>query len=158
MMNTLREDSLPWYKQFWPWFLILLPLSVVVASIITFLIAQGNSPSLVQSDYYKEGLAINASKQLEEKALRLGVSAVVSVNSTALTVHLNAPKVQPSHLIVALRHPTLEQYDQTLNLVKIANGIYQAPFKLPKQGKWYIYITPPNNHWKISRTSTLTTP
>ncbi len=25
----------PWYKQFWPWFLIALPASVVVASLIT---------------------------------------------------------------------------------------------------------------------------
>ncbi|MBV1875558.1 MAG: FixH family protein, partial [Cycloclasticus sp.] len=84
MMNNLPEDNTPWYKQFWPWFLILLPFSVVIASVITFIIAQKNPPSLVSSNYYKEGLAINASKQLEENAKKLGLSATVSTNNTCL--------------------------------------------------------------------------
>ena len=33
------EDTVPWYQQFWPWFLILLPASVVVAGLTTLVIA-----------------------------------------------------------------------------------------------------------------------
>ncbi len=44
----------PWYKQFWPWFLIILPLSVVVASITTFVVFSNNKVSLVAEDYYKK--------------------------------------------------------------------------------------------------------
>jgi len=154
-MKNLSEDNIPWYKQFWPWFLILLPLTVVIASVITFIIAQGNPPSLVSTNYYKEGLAINASRQLEVNAKKLGLSATVSTNSTAITVHLNGPQSQQTQLLVELRHATLEQYDQSLSLVKIADGIYQAPFNLPKQGKWYISIKDPSNAWEIKKTSTL---
>ena len=49
----------PWYKQFWPWFLIVLPLTVVVAAFVTLSISIKNSPSLVTEDYYKKGKGIN---------------------------------------------------------------------------------------------------
>ena len=49
----------PWYKQFWPWFLIILPLTVVVWTIITVIIFSNNSVSLVTEDYYKKGKGIN---------------------------------------------------------------------------------------------------
>ena len=32
-------DTTPWYRQFWPWFLIVLPGSVVVAALTTVYIA-----------------------------------------------------------------------------------------------------------------------
>ena len=46
-MRPPREDTLPWYKQFWPWFLISLPLSVVIASIVTINIAITTNDGLV---------------------------------------------------------------------------------------------------------------
>ena len=62
MSNRLpREDTLPWYRQFWPWFLICLPGSVVVAALTTMYIAHKGADDLVVDEYYKEGLAINLS-------------------------------------------------------------------------------------------------
>lgn len=40
----------PWYKQFWPWFLIALPGSVVIASMFTITLAVQNAPVIVQKD------------------------------------------------------------------------------------------------------------
>ncbi len=54
-----QEDLEPWYRQFWPWFLIALPGSVVIASLSTLYIANRYSDDLVVDDYYKDGLAIN---------------------------------------------------------------------------------------------------
>ena len=71
MLNTTQTT--PWYKQFWPWFLLFLPACAVVASISTFIIAQKNSPSLVIKNYYKEGLAFNSKAKLLTKAKELGI-------------------------------------------------------------------------------------
>jgi len=154
-MHKLSEDTLPWYKQFWPWFLILLPFSVVVASVITFFIAQNNAPALVSDNYYKEGLAINSNKELERRAKELGLSASISTNSTALTVHLDGIDPSIKTLQLNLRHSTISQHDKSLTLNKIADGIYQSPFILPKAGKWYISIKPQSNTWEIKQASQL---
>lgn len=41
------KDLLPWYKQFWPWFIIALPASVVIASFFTLWLAISNPDHLV---------------------------------------------------------------------------------------------------------------
>ncbi|MEQ8516343.1 MAG: FixH family protein, partial [Chromatocurvus sp.] len=48
-----NTGSEPWYRQFWPWFLIVLPGTVVVASIATLIIAVRGSDDLVVDEYYK---------------------------------------------------------------------------------------------------------
>jgi len=154
-MHNLSEDSLPWYKQFWPWFLILLPLTVVIASVTTFIIAQNNKPSLVSGDYYKEGLAINSNKKLEENAAKLGLRASISTNSTTITIQLVNLTEQPAQILLELRHATISQHDQSLSLNRIADGIYQSPFTLPKKGKWYISINDPSQTWNIKSVSYL---
>lgn len=40
----------PWYKQFWPWFIIALPASVVIASFFTLYLAVSNPDQLVVTD------------------------------------------------------------------------------------------------------------
>jgi len=57
MANLQRQNDdpvpgqdLPWYRQFWPWFIIALPASVVVASFITLWLAISNPDHLVIED------------------------------------------------------------------------------------------------------------
>ena len=39
MNNPRHTDTKPWYRQFWPWFIIALPCAAVVGSIATAIIA-----------------------------------------------------------------------------------------------------------------------
>jgi hypothetical protein len=54
-MNSKQKntDTKPWYKQFWPWFLIALPGSVVIASMLTIGIAIENAPTITQNNLGK---------------------------------------------------------------------------------------------------------
>ena len=45
-----REDSEPWYRQFWPWFIFSLPAAVVVAGITTVVIANRGADDLALRD------------------------------------------------------------------------------------------------------------
>ena len=45
--NQAPIEILPWYKQFWPWFIIALPASVVIASFFTLWLAISNPDHLV---------------------------------------------------------------------------------------------------------------
>ena len=63
----------PWYRQRWPWLLMLGPAIVVVAGISTAVIALETDDGLVADDYYKRGLGIN--QTLERASRSAGVAA-----------------------------------------------------------------------------------
>lgn len=48
--TSLPLQDLPWYRQFWPWFIIALPASAVVAGFITLWLAVSNPDHLVVDD------------------------------------------------------------------------------------------------------------
>ena len=83
-MHTQREDTLPWYRQFWPWFIISIPALTIVAAMITITIAVKTDDGLVVDDYYKEGLAINEDKQLVKNAAALEISAELSLDENGM--------------------------------------------------------------------------
>jgi len=150
-MNNTTNDTLPWYKQFWPWFLMFLPLSVVIAGFVTFYIAQNSPPSLVTGNYYKEGLAINEDMQLEANAKKLGLSAVISTNRSTFNLQLIGLAEQPNELLIDLSHATISQHDQSFSVTRVADGIYQSSSLVPQPGKWYISIRNPENTWEIKK-------
>ena len=50
-MTTGNREHPPWYRQFWPWFLIALPGTAVLGSIVTITIAVRAAPDFVVEDY-----------------------------------------------------------------------------------------------------------
>jgi hypothetical protein len=60
-------QDLPWYRQFWPWFIIALPASVVVASFITLWLAISNPDPLVIEDDEYQRLNIELKAQAAEQ-------------------------------------------------------------------------------------------
>lgn len=134
-------DTLPWYRQFWPWFIIALPATVVVAGLTTWWIAANNADSLVVDDYYKEGLAINRQLRKQKLARELGVTATLSVGTDALEVLLEgAPGV--SALTLKLSHPLDAKFDQTIALARILPGVFRSNVALAPGSRWIWQIEP----------------
>lgn len=75
-----------WYKQFWPWFLIILPLCAVAASINLLYLAIVNQDALVSEDYYKDGKRINMDLKKIKHAQQLGMQFQLEVNDNQLTI------------------------------------------------------------------------
>ena len=49
------DHNQPWYRQFWPWFIIALPASAVIASFFTLWLAISNPDHLVvDEDEYQQ--------------------------------------------------------------------------------------------------------
>ena len=55
--HPVPDEIQPWYKQFWPWFIIALPASVVVASFFTLWLALSNPDPLVVEDHEYQRLS-----------------------------------------------------------------------------------------------------
>ena len=87
-MRPQREDTLPWYKQFWPWFIIALPAIVVVTGINMLFIANKGADDLVVDEYYKNGLAINRELEKLERAEQLGIDAALTISGSDIVITL----------------------------------------------------------------------
>ena len=140
----------PWYKQFWPWFLIILPLTVVVWTIITVIVFSNNSVSLVTEDYYKKGKAINIDISKINVAKELELSASVSSENSDVVVSFNKGQLKHYPAITALfAHRTLPDRDFTKLITSDANGQYRLKLDNPLQGPWFIELTPHDEQWLI---------
>ncbi|OOE82013.1 nitrogen fixation protein FixH [Salinivibrio sp. ML198] len=140
----------PWYKQFWPWFLIALPASVVVASLLTVTVFSMNSVSLVAEDYYKKGKAINVDLSKLKVAAQLGVSAQLSSNNQAIAIALDKGDLASfPALNVHIQHRTLERKDVNVMVNPNQAGIYHIDLAEPISGPWFIEITSFDKQWKV---------
>ena len=103
----------------------------------------------MSGNYYKEGLAINVNKRLQDNAMALGLSAKIIAKKTTLTIHINGLELDSPSLFVNLQHPAFDELDKQLILPKIAKNVFQTPLAMPKKGKWYISIKDQTNEWEI---------
>ncbi len=131
-----REDTLPWYRQFWPWFLIALPASVVVAGISMVFIANRGADDLVVDEYYKDGLAINRKLEKKDAATSLGVSASLSFSGEQVIVLTDGP-VTDEVLQLQLSHPLEADRDFTVSLVQSTPGEYRGRLGAPVAARWH---------------------
>ncbi|RDV24130.1 hypothetical protein DXV75_15690 [Alteromonas aestuariivivens] len=149
-MNT------PWYKQFWPWFLITIPVVSFTMGFVMLHLATSTENSLVVDDYYKEGKAINARLDKVEQAKRLGITTDLTIEdgSIALKFHSGIP-ADGEALKLRFYHVTLADQDTSVMLTRDAQGIYRGFSERNLSGKWQLSLTPMDENWKIQKTLNL---
>jgi len=130
------EDTLPWYRQFWPWFLIMLPASVVVAGFSTLYIANRHSDDLVVDDYYKNGLAINRQLEKKQRAEARGISARLQFSGDTVSV-LTAGPVDAGQLQLLLSHPLEADRDFAVILTRRGPGVYSGKLQQTVAPRWH---------------------
>lgn len=143
----------PWYRQFWPWFLIAVPGISVVASFATLFIAVRHADSLVRDDYYRAGLAINRDFALERVAAQRGIAATLRVDTARdeVVVDVRGAGIDPTgQLALLLAHPTDAARDLSLLLRAGADGAFRAPLAAPLRGPWNATLAPAGGGWRLA--------
>lgn len=130
------SDSKPWYRHFWPWFLMALPATVVVAGVWTAFIAHEHADDLVVDDYYKDGLAINQQLAKKQRAQELGLTAALHFSDDVVTVTLTGP-MPDSGLRLLLSHPVEADRDFAVPLVRTATGAYRGSLDQAVAPHWH---------------------
>lgn len=143
-----RTDTKPWYKQFWPWFLIALPGSTVLASIYMVSLAVRTADSMVEGDYYKEGLAINESLAEERLARELAVEVDLQFQDSRLSLETRSAAGEPRAELVLFQHPLDDELDFTLT---VNDALLSLPSGANVAGRWYLEVQGSSDQgaWKL---------
>jgi hypothetical protein len=150
-MNAPSASAPPWYRQRWPWLLMLGPAIVVVAGLATLAIAVRSDDGLVADDYYKRGLAINQTLERSARAAALGLSATIDVDAAgnvalALATQASDPDAHPPTLRLRLAHPTRAGADRATVLVQDGEGRYVGRVA-PGDGRWRVIVE--TDRWRL---------
>jgi len=151
----MEQPSIPpWYKQFWPWFLIALLASSVAFSLTYLAFSIRLYDGTVEQDYYKEGLAINQQLAKQEHAQQLGLAATLRADPHTgdIIVDLEGER-RPERLNLALIFPTESARDRELTLEHVHEGRYVTTIDEPLRYRWYLHLQPtPGNdaEWRLT--------
>ncbi|GGC86907.1 FixH family protein [Vreelandella lutescens] len=143
----------PWYKQFWPWFLLgLLFSSIIVSTTFAVLSIKTADGMVVQEDYYEHGKAINMVLAKQERAQELELSAELRIDPVTSDIVLDlAGNDRPETLYLTLIFPTQDDRDQEFVLQHVREGRYitQGPDNL--RYRWYIQLQPQQTEadWRL---------
>jgi hypothetical protein len=142
----------PWYRQFWPWFVISLPASAVVAGLTTVWIAFENRHDLVQDSWYKDGVAINQHLERQQRAIDLGIRLSLQLDRDAgrASAFLEGRALQPPPLLsLTLLHPTLPARDTVMTLALMPDGHYAATTGAIREGRYRAQLSAPGGDWQL---------
>ena len=140
---------LPWYKQFWPWFLIILPGTAVVATLYTVVIANQYADDLVVDDYYKEGLAINQQLTRQSRADSLKLTARFSHEQRQLDIRIEG-RIEAHQLRLLLSHAMESDRDFAVPVKLVAQGHYRVLLPQLIKGRWHWTLDEGvSSHWRL---------
>jgi len=129
---------LPWYRHFWPWFVLgLLGISVTGSLTTVYIAVSGRDPE-VRGTWSRDAKAVVLDDAAERLARSLALSAalVVAVDHERLDVTLDAaPGLAPESIAILLVHPTLAGRDLELVATRTEGHLYTAALPPTFEGR-----------------------
>ncbi|UCH49214.1 MAG: FixH family protein [Betaproteobacteria bacterium] len=148
-MRVITKQTVPWYREPWPWIVFAIPGVAVLAGIVTLIIAIVHRDGLVAEDYYKQGLAINRVLEREARAAQMGLEGQVMVADSNIRVTIAGTDAFPDALVVRFIHPTRAGEDQEIVLAAMSPGLYEGSMPGLARGRWYVQLEDAQATWRL---------
>jgi len=150
---VLTKDIQPWYRQGWPWFLIAIPATAVIAGAVTLWLAITTWDGLVVDDYYQQGKTIEKTIGRSVRAREMGLVADFRLRAEEVSIRLGAAQgiVLPPTVVLTIAHPTRAGQDQKL-LLKGRDGTFASAVAPLSTGRWLIQLEDEAQTWRLSET------
>jgi hypothetical protein len=154
-MPTLQQKAAlePWYRHRWPWFIMLGPVAVMLATAVTVLLALRQPEAMVVDDYYKQGKAINQDLRRDRmaSALRLHLQAGYDP-AGRLSGRLESfgrPMLAPFR--IRLAHPTQPGKDLVLDAFPDSEGSFAVRLPALEMTHWQVVVEDEGGQWRLAR-------
>lgn len=133
----------PWYKEFWPWFLLAILSSSVIMGTVFLVLSIRSFDGMVEDDYYTHGLAINQTLQQDHRAAELNLLAELRIDDLTGDIGVDLEgDVQPERLRLEMVFPTKDDRDQSIALEHVRNGHYSGQLSHSLEHRWYVQLHP----------------
>ncbi|MBY6205023.1 FixH family protein [Halomonas denitrificans] len=144
-------ESSPWYRQFWPWFILAILGWGVVSASITLAVAVRNPPHMMTGDYARLGKALVDTHQRADRAAALGLVGELTLAAGEVAVSLPAEGAAAlgDSLLLLVQHPTDAARDLQVVLRRAGEVRYAAPARdWPARGR--LIVSNLDQDWWIS--------
>ncbi|MDP3032473.1 MAG: FixH family protein [Rhodocyclaceae bacterium] len=151
MTTTINQNSKSWYREPWPWLLMILPFTAIVLGAMLLWLAISTNDGLVTEDYYKQGQMVAETLVQSRRAQELGIAAGLRMTHDSIRVRLTARQADtpmPPALAVMLSHPTRAGLDQQ-SLLRPDGDAYVGYLQLPASGHWLVLIEDEAKTWRL---------
>jgi uncharacterized protein len=144
-MHQRRDnDTQPWYRQFWFWFLMvpLIAVFFVVAVLLTAAFYQADD--VVLDNYYREGRGVNMvfEQDIRAREMNLRATLVFDRVSGEVLAEVSADEPLPEQILLLMDHPARAGLDQHLYLRQVEPGRYRGDMDIKPEHRWYLYLLP----------------
>jgi uncharacterized protein len=152
--SSVQANEQPWYREPWLWFIAAGPIAVVIAGIITTVIAYSTADGLVVDDYYKRGLTINRALARDRRADELGLAGEMRIDRSLHRVRITLSARDPDHLFppsltVKVLHSIRAADDRSTMLAAIGKGVYVGDLDLEASGLAPSRIAIESPDWRL---------
>jgi hypothetical protein len=144
------REARPWYREPWPWALMVAPAVAVVAGLATLVLAVRGGDAVVADDYYRRGLAINRVLERDRRARELGLAASVSFSGGRVRVVL--ARDVPGPVRFRLIHPTRAGSDQVVQLRDVAPRVYEGELEQADDERRLLVLEDLAGTWRLTGT------
>ena len=144
----------PWYRHRWPWFIMLGPAAVMLATAVTVGLALRQPDAMVVDDYYKQGKAINQDLRRDRVAtgLRLAFTGRYDAQAGRLEGRLTSfGRPLPAPVRIHLAHPTLPAKDLVLAARPGPDGAFALPLRRLEMTHWQVVVEEEGREWRLAR-------
>ena len=145
----------PWYKQFWPWALIALPVLTMFKAAHTIYIMNLQKPDLVVDDYYAEGKAINMNLAKYREAASRNLQANILIAANKAIVRFESNPILDAKLKLRFVHNTVAAQDFEVQAERSGENLYVAELPSTLTGKWNLVVDDASEQWKLRATFVL---
>lgn len=141
--------SKPWYKQFWPWLLIALPVFAVLRAVHTVYLMNQQSPDLVVDEYYSEGKAINQNLAKYKEAASRNLQGKILLAGNKAVLNFIANSALEDTIVLDFSHATLAINDFQVTAHRSGEAMYVAELPKTLDGKWSLVVHDKATQWKL---------
>lgn len=145
----MQTDTKPWYKQLWPWILIMLPVFAFARGGWAFYIMMQNQPEMVVDDYYREGRTINNRLEKYREAALRNLEAHVLVIGNRAVVRFAENAVLGETLHLDFHHTTLGAQDFDVVAERSGELLYVATLPHTPRGRFRLVVSDDSKEWRL---------